>query len=160
MKHVVTLFVLLVGFAFSKTALAQNEETLVLSSVQQFFDGMAAADSVASRALLMEGGQFHSVRQDPDGLFVRRSTFEEYLSDIASNANAFLERMWDPQVSVNGRLAVVTTPYDFHINGEFTHCGTDVFNLIKTDTGWRISSVMYTVERTGCPPSPLGDPKF
>ncbi len=160
MKRISILFVLLIGFAFGRPALAQDEKTLVLSAVQQFFDGMATADSVASRAVLMEGGQFYATRKDPDGLFVRQSKFEEYLSDMQSNTSAFLERMWDPQVSVNGWLAVVTTPYDFHINGTFSHCGTDVFNLIKTNDGWRISSAMYTVEPTDCAPSPLGDPEF
>ena len=45
---------------------------------------------------------------------------------------------------------------DFHLDGKFTHCGTDIFTLVKTADGWKISGGIYTVEPTGCEPSPLG----
>jgi hypothetical protein len=35
----------------------------------------------------------------------------------------------------------------------------DAFDLVKTPEGWKIAGGVYTVERTGCPPSPLGPPK-
>jgi hypothetical protein len=53
---------------------------------------------------------------------------------------------------------VVWTPYDFHIDGEFSHCGIDAFNMVRTDEGWKIASIVWTVERTGCENSPLGPP--
>jgi hypothetical protein len=70
-----------------------------------------------------------------------------------------LERMWDPEVRIQGAIAAVWTRYDFHRDGKFSHCGTDAFNLVKTAEGWKIASAMWTVERTGCVPSPLGPPK-
>ena len=53
---------------------------------------------------------------------------------------------------------MVWAPYDFHVNGAFSHCGVDVFSLVRTAEGWRIAAVAYTVEREGCAPSPLGPP--
>jgi hypothetical protein len=50
----------------------------------------------------------------------------------------------------------VHAPYDFHIDGKFSHCGTDVFTLVRAKGEWRIVSIVYTVQRTGCAPSPLG----
>ena len=35
-------------------------------------------------------------------------------------------------------------------------CGIDDFSLVLTPTGWKIAAATYTVERTGCPESPLG----
>jgi hypothetical protein len=64
--------------------------------------------------------------------------------------------MWDPLVLVHGRIAVVWAPYDFHINGEFSHCGVDAFTLIKTENGWQIAGAAYTIEPKGCAASPLG----
>lgn len=160
MKRINVVLLVLSVLTIPRLAFAQDDESLALEAVQQFFDGMAASDPVISRAVLMEGGQFYATRQDPDGLFIRQSNFEEYISNIESNTSALLERMWDPHVSVTGWLAVVTTPYDFHIDGKFSHCGTDVFNLIKTNDGWQISSAMYSIEPTGCEPSPLGEPEF
>ena len=53
--------VFIIVFIFGRPAQAQDEEAhveeaQVLSAIQQFFDGMAAADSVASRAVLDLGG--------------------------------------------------------------------------------------------------------
>jgi hypothetical protein len=68
--------------------------------------------------------------------------------------------MWDPDVRIHGAIAVVWTRYDFWVDGKFSHCGVDAFDLVKTAEGWRIAGGVYTVERTGCPPSPLGPLKL
>ena len=57
---------------------------------------------------------------------------------------------------MHGPIASVWTPYDFWVDGKFSHCGIDIFDLVKTAEGWKISGLTYTVERTGCAPSPLG----
>ena len=36
---------------------------------------------------------------------------------------------------------------DLWINSAFSHCGVDVFSLIKTRQGWRIASLSYTSEK-------------
>jgi hypothetical protein len=63
--------------------------------------------------------------------------------------------MWNPEVRVRGDIATIWTPDDFWIDGEFSHCGTDSFHLIRSPEGWRITSGLYTVERK-CEPSSLG----
>ena len=65
----------------------------------------------------------------------------------------------NPEVRIHGTIATVSTPYDFHRDGKFTHCGTDVFSLVKTAEGWKIAGAMWTIQRVGCAPSPLGPPK-
>ena len=44
------------------------------------------------------------------------------------------------------------------IDGRFSHGGTDVFVLARTDDGWRIASLVWTVEPEPAEPSPLGPP--
>jgi len=77
----------------------------------------------------------------------------------ANNTNAVTqlsERYWDEQLLISDHLAVFWAPYDFHIDGEFSHCGIDVLNLIKVDGVWKISHAMWTIQRPNCEPSPLG----
>ena len=69
-----------------------------------------------------------------------------------------LERMWEPQVRVHKGIANLWAPYDFWLDGKFSHCGIDSFELMKTAGGWRLTGGSYTVEREGCAPSPLGPP--
>jgi hypothetical protein len=109
--------------------------------------------------VLLKGGQVHSTRDENGQQTVRSVAFDEFVRSAAASQARLLERMWDADVRVFGRIATVAAPYDFHRDGVFSHCGTDVFDLVKTPEGWKISGILYTVERQGCRPSPLGPPR-
>jgi hypothetical protein len=108
----------------------------------------------------MPDARFFSAAERDGKMTVRPSTGDAFVASFSNpNRAKALERMWDPEVRVRGAIAQLWTRYDFHGNGTFSHCGVDAFNLVKTDEGWKIAGAMWTVERTGCAPSPLGAPK-
>ena len=125
----------------------------VLKAVQIFFDTMTAKDVDGARNILMPQGRFHAVRMRDNNL--RSFSNEEYFAQLQSSKQAMQERMWNPEVRVHGLIATVWTPYDFWIDGKFSHCGIDAFDLVKTDKGWKIAGGSYTLEEK-CDPSPLG----
>ena len=135
-----------------------GERESVIEVVQTFFDTMAAKDAEGARSTLLADGQYYAVRDDPGGLVVRRRTHEEYLTGIATGKDRPLERMWDATVMVHDRIAMVWTPYDFHRNGKFSHSGVDVFTVIRTDGGWKIAGVVFTVEPDAPSRHPAGPP--
>lgn len=136
-----------------------DDETAVLMAVQQFFETMTARDSAGARAVLDPAGDFVSVRWSDDGeRIVRRSSNETYLDGLDGQPETYLERMWEPEIRVHGPIATVWSRYDFHVDGQFSHCGVDAFQLLLTEAGWTITGGTYTVERAGCPESPLGPP--
>lgn len=136
-----------------------DEEIAVLAAVEQFFVTMTTKDSAGAHEVLDAAGDFVSVRWSEDGeRFVRRSPNAAYLDGLEGQTETNLERMWESEVRVHGPIAMVWTPYDFHIDGQFSHCGVDAFQLLRTETGWKITGGTYTVERSGCPESPLGPP--
>ena len=158
-KAPIVLFSLLVALALTtEPTKAQEDREAILAKVQQFFDALELSDTAAGREAVLLEGQYFRLRDVGDSLDLVRTPHATFLSNLAAGDNDFLERMWDPTVLQHGRMAVVWTPYDFYRAGEFSHCGVDVFNLIRTNAGWRISGIMYTVEPTGCAPSPLGPP--
>jgi hypothetical protein len=133
------------------------EEAAVIAVVQQFFDAMAAKDVDAFRATMMPDALVYAAPVPAGQLGGRNAAAD--IEWLATTTDWLLERMWDPDVRVHGRIAMLWTPYDFWHNGEFSHCGIDIFTLVKTEAGeWKISSAVYTVEREGCAPSPLGPP--
>ena len=135
------------------------DEKAVLAAAQQFFDTMASRDVDGAAAVLDPAGDFVSVRWDSDGTpIVRRATVQSYLESLETDSSAYLERMWDAEVRIQGPIAAVWAPYDFHVDGDFSHCGMDAFQLLLTDKGWIVTGATYTVERTGCSASPLGPP--
>ncbi|MGW8283014.1 MAG: hypothetical protein ACWGON_06910 [Gemmatimonadota bacterium] len=84
---------------------------------------------------------------------------EESINSIAAVTVPMNERIWDPEVRVDGGVAIAWAPYDFYIDGGFSHCGHDAFQLIRTDGGWKLSSIIYTVQQPpDCALHPDGPP--
>ena len=153
----------MLAFIFTVTpvwrAVAQDSERdAVLALVQGFFDGMAAKDVTTLSEHLLARGQFVSVREDAGIPDLRVSSHTDWLAQVPTGETRVLERFWEPTVLIDGRIAVVWTRYDLYVDEAFSHCGTDVFNFIKDETGWLITGITYTVERGECELSPLGPP--
>ena len=71
----------------------------------------------------------------------------------------FTERGYHPTVLVSGPVAMVWMPYDFYQDGKWSHCGVDVFTLLKTDGGWRIATLVWSADQPPvCSPHPDGPP--
>lgn len=60
------------------------------------------------------------------------------------------ERILDYQIKVDGDLAAAWTPYEFYVNDQFSHCGVNSFQLVRTAEGWKISYIIDTRRKEGC----------
>lgn len=135
----------------------QAERDQVLSVVQELFDAMAAGDAERAGAVLLPEGQLVVHRLGEDGsVSTGIMTHADFVAALADADEAWNERLWNAEVLVQGVLASVWTPYDFHRGRTFSHCGMEVFNLLRISGEWKIVGGTYTVESTGCPSSPLG----
>jgi Domain of unknown function (DUF4440) len=132
------------------------DENGTIATVQRLFDAMAMHNVDAARELFTPGATLVSVRANGA---VSNSTSEQFVAHLGAAKEPWLERMWNPKVLVHGGLAVVWAEYDFHLNGKFSHCGVDSVTLVNISGGWKISGIAYTMETSGCAPSPLGPPK-
>lgn len=89
----------------------------------------------------------------------RRTTRDDFAARIADQTRPMIERMWDPEVRIDGPVATLWAPYDFYNGLEFSHCGTDSFQLAKTPEGWKIVMVSYTAQMPPvCNMHPEGPP--
>ena len=133
----------------------EKEREAVMKTMQAFFDTMTAHDVEGARQILQPQGRFHAMSMTDGKPDVRAFANEEYFAQLQASKQKMQERIWNPDVRINGLIANVTAPYDFWIDGKFSHCGVDAFDLIKTEDGWKIAGGVYTVE-SQCAPSPLG----
>jgi len=131
---------------FAALASAQTPEAIV----QKTFDGMAAHDAAMIRATMLPDARLYSIRDDAAPIV---TTMEDFVTRIAAMKVAILERFTSkPAVTIRGRMAQVWGEYEFLRDGKFTHCGVDSVSLLKTSEGWKIATLVYTVETTGCKP--------
>jgi hypothetical protein len=120
--------------------------------VQQLFDAMASQDTLAARQTMMADGQIYAVQDKGDSVQVGRRANLQFIRNLVNSERVIEERMREKQVKVelHKQLAMVWAPYDLWINKKFSHCGVDIFTLIKTNQGWKIASLVYTVEPQEC----------
>jgi hypothetical protein len=155
-RRAVVLLAVLISVALPPSLRAQAAQDSVVATVQEFFRAMTANDTAAMARVLKKDGQYYGTRQGPDSLMVFRMTNAAYIEGMPRSRDTMVERMWNPLVQVHGPIAAVWAPYDIYRNGEFVHCGVDAFHLIRTPRGWQIAAILFTMEPTGCAPSPLG----
>jgi hypothetical protein len=146
--------------AAAPPASAQSDEEAVLQTTQALFEALAARDTAAYRALVEPEARTIRVLSQGDSAQIRWGDNDDFVRSLARVGPSFLERMWQAEVRISGPIATIWTPYDFHLGGEFSHCGIDAFQLVRTDQGWKIASIMYTViqSQDQCGDSPLGPP--
>jgi hypothetical protein len=71
----------------------------------------------------------------------------------------FTERGFGATARVQDRVAQVWLPYDLYIGKTWSHCGVDVFTLLRSEGRWRVASLIYTIEQPpACRRHPAGPP--
>ncbi|GAA5523245.1 nuclear transport factor 2 family protein [Aliifodinibius salicampi] len=131
----------------------REEEKAVLETVQKLFDAMAEADSAKAASVFMDGG--HTFRINEAGI-VNLGENSSFVESIGNFEQTIVERMWNTKVLVDDNVAMAWTPYDLHVDGTFSHCGTNLISLIKTEANWKIADITYNVKQNACEESPLG----
>lgn len=151
------LTALCIAGALANPALASEDEDEVLAIADQALELISAEDFVGLTDLMLDTGMAYSSRLR-DGKYLVRS--QTYAEQRGAEADAdFVERGFNPTVLVSGPLATIWYPYDFYTDGTWSHCGVDVFNLLRTDDGWRIASMLWSAEQPpACAAHPDGPP--
>jgi hypothetical protein len=137
---------MLAGFLISSHA-ATTEKQAVMAAVMEMFGGMSKRDAELIKKPLLTGGSMVLMREGKPV----QMTFQEFAERVAKPGTTHIEeRIHDPLVRIDHDLAVVWAPFEFVEDGKVDHCGTDLFNLIRTDGKWLIASIADT-GRKNCP---------
>lgn len=129
-------------------------EREIAGTVDRLFAAMRLRDTVTLRALISPDLVIvSSIEPAASGTpsVVRRQTSHEFLATVAGAApDELRERIWKPQINVDGAVATLWAPYDFHLGAKFSHCGIDSFQFVRQGDAWTLSGLSYTVRLTGC----------
>lgn len=150
MKYLPTVFILFVLSGVNTTsAQTGKEEKDVLRVVQNFFDALEKQDTAAFRQMFLKDAHNFSIRESKDTMIVRSQRSTSFKFDPR---RIIKERMRSAstQVQIHKGIAMVWAPYDLWVDEKFSHCGVDVFTLVKSNAGWKIASIAYTMETEDC----------
>ena len=154
-----SILCLSVGGIASAAETPRADRAAVLKVVNSFFEAMQARDVETIRNIYQPQTQFVWRVPSPGGVNVQQGSVEAFIQDVEAAPQPFLERIWSPTVNIEGGVAVVWARYDFHRGAKFSHNGRDCYVLLKTSDGWKIVSLVFSVEPGVRTENPLGPPR-
>lgn len=133
-------------------AKAQSAEDSVKKVITDMFTAMKNSDTVLLRSVFTDSSIFQTIARDRQGntriLNQQPGDFVRSIGSLPKGAAD--ERITFGNVSVDGPLASVWTPYSFYYNGKFSHCGANSFQLSRLNGTWKIIYIVDTRRREGC----------
>ena len=133
------------------TPAQSSTEQAVLAPVNALFAGMSHRDADAIKAAFIPGATMVLMRDGDPGQMTADNFADRVARPSTTQPPAQIEeRIHDPLIRIDNDLAVVWAPFDFLVDGKVDHCGTDLFNLVRTNGKWLIASVADT-GRKDCP---------
>ncbi len=125
------------------------DEQAVKDVVNLFFDSLAKQDTLLMKKAVFPEGQVWTISN-----FSTPSRYgTRFLTADLNNFNPgeqLLETPLSFDIKVDNGIAMAWVPYEFHLNNEFSHCGVDIFTLLKDQGAWKITTISYSLEREGC----------
>jgi ketosteroid isomerase-like protein len=142
----------------SASAQAGSEQAQALAIADSALAAISRGDVVALTDLMLEEAvMFPSTTRAGELRYSVRTRAQQRESKFN---NVITERGYRPEVRVQGPIAMVWYPYDLYIDGKWSHCGIDVFTLLKHGGRWRIASMAWSAEQPPvCEKHPDGPPR-
>ena len=153
----VVVLVLVLSARYGQAQATDAEGKAAIAVADSVLVALTSGDSITLKRLTLDsavvGGV--SVRDGVERLSLR--TWGLYIH--RTGVPTFTERGFDPTVRVQDRVAQVWMPYDLYVGERWSHCGVDVFTLMKSEGRWRVAAVIYTIEQPpACRKHPAGPP--
>jgi hypothetical protein len=124
------------------------DEDEILDVFRRFLAGMEQRKPDSLRALVLPNGTMTRV----SGGEVQQLTISALIDMFPTDGSSTLEeRIYDPVVLTDGDIAAIWCNYDFRVDGEIRHAGSNLVNLARTDGRWVISGLSDTARHTPTP---------
>jgi hypothetical protein len=137
-----------------KSAKAQDyaADPDVQSAIETLFEGMRTNDSAMVAKVFIRDAIMQTVLVNEQGsTYLNNGSLDGFLKAVGTDKS----EIWDEQIlsyeiNIDGNLASAWTPYQFYRGEEFSHCGVNSFQLMKTNEGWKIFHIVDTRRTDGC----------
>ncbi|MES2306362.1 MAG: hypothetical protein V4558_12680 [Gemmatimonadota bacterium] len=137
----------------SRVQAQSADQQTVIAVADSVLVALSSADSATLSRLTLDSAVV-------GGAGVRGTSLRTWALYINRKTADFTERGFGATAMVQDRLAQVWMPYDLYVGATWSHCGIDAFTLTKTPTGWRVASLIYTLEQPpACSKHPAGPPR-
>lgn len=146
-------YFLLIACLFSTLVFSQEksiaqESDEIKKVVIKMFDAMRVGDSASFKSAFYSDVRLQTIVLRKGKL----SLENEELQKLAISIGTPHKEKWDERITswnfqINDLMATVHTDYEFYIDSTYSHCGVNVFQLIKDNGNWKIFAITDTRKR-------------
>jgi hypothetical protein len=131
---------------------AQTAVDSVKMTIDNMFRAMKTGDSALLKQCFADSAIMQTIARDRTGATtVKNEIAADFIRLIGTLAkDAADERITYDVVKVDGPLAIAWTPYKFYLNGQFSHCGVNSFQLVRIRGAWKIQYLIDTRRKQPC----------
>lgn len=122
--------------AVTKSA-PEEDERAVLDTLDRLLATVANRDKEGMRQLLVPDG---SAVQSRDH-HVTCTALRDFPDKMPGGTSHLEERFYEPLVRVDDDIAMIWARYDFLVDGEVHHRGSNILSFVKQDGRWRVSAI-------------------
>jgi hypothetical protein len=146
------IFTLLLCTCFASLLAQTEDEKAIKSVIDQLFSGMRKTDSSMVKTTLGETCFLKTVVKTKSGeTRLMEEKVPSFLKAVGTTHDGIYdERLLSYDIKIDGEMAIAWTPYEFWVSDQFSHCGVNVFTLMKTGQGWKIIGIVDTRRKQGC----------
>ncbi|WP_457125949.1 nuclear transport factor 2 family protein [Mucilaginibacter sp. HD30] len=145
-------FLIIFLLCFNVSFAQQTDIAAIKQTITTLFDAMRKTDSTLLRSTFAKDMILHSIGKAKDGgTALITESADEFVKSVGTpHKGIYDERITFDDIKVDGELASVWAPYKFYVDDKFSHCGVDVFQLMKTAGGWKIIYIVDTRRKDSC----------
>jgi hypothetical protein len=94
---------------------------------------------------VMSDDQYRSVKaKHPEVHKVMPSTYQDFVEFVRSTPKPVEEKFSNVHIDTNGKIGAVYFDFVFLVDGVLNNQGSESWHLVKTEEGWKISSMVYS----------------
>ena len=152
MPRIITLLIAIV-FSVSVSAQKDKEKKEIKNTIETFFVGLQKGDSTILKSTLHKDIKIQTTFTNKKGENkLKTESKTKLLIGVANKklTDIYLEKLGSYTIKIDGNLASVWTPYEFYLNGTFSHCGANSFQLFNNNGKWEIIYLVDMRRRESC----------
>jgi len=138
--------------ALSAPARQPSDRDAVLATAEKVFQAMRTRDTTLLLQISDSSAELVGSANRNGAAVLTHTSMRQFGAAVsrAKAGDVWNERMYDPEVRIDGTIAQVWGYYTFHLNSTFSHCGIDAFMLVKVGDAWKITQISDSRRTEGC----------
>lgn len=143
---------LIFSFVICSAAMAQSNEDAIKKTISTFFEGMETNDTSRIRSSLDTTCFLKSIMVNKSGnTILNEEKVEDFFAQVIKFKGVKVkEVLLSYDIKIDVAMALAWTPYKIYFNDKFSHCGVNIFTMIKRGNEWKILGIIDTRRRQGC----------